>query len=106
MVDGIYLLDLPTGKLPPPKPLSPLPSSSYSALMKLSNLDGSIQDALATREQIAAQINRMLESRPPDEAPQAQETAKLAAKYVKIEKSRLETTIKKRDEMKASIEAA
>lgn len=105
MVDGIYLLDLPTGKLPPSKPLSPLPSSSYSALMKLSNLDDSIQDALATREHIAAQINKILESRPPDEASQAQETAKLAAKYVKIEKLRLEATIKKRDEMKTSIEA-
>lgn len=105
MVDGIYLLDLPTGKLPPPKPLSQLPTSSYSALMKLSNLDDSIQDALATREQIAAQINKILESHPPDEAPQAQETVKLAVKYVKIEKLRLEATIKKRDEMKASIDA-
>lgn len=105
MVDGIYLLDVPTGKLPPAKPLSPLPTSSYSALMKLSNLDDSIQDALATREQIAAQINNILESRPSDEAPQARETANLAAKYVKIENFRLEATIKKRDEMKASIEA-
>lgn len=105
MIDGIYVLDLPTGKLPPPKELSPLPTSSYSALMRLSSLDDSIQDALATREQIAAQINKILENRPADEAPQAQETAKLAAKYVKIEKQRLEATTKKRAEMKASIEA-
>lgn len=73
--------------------------------MRLSSLDDSIQDALATREQIAAQINAILESKPADEAPQAQETAKLAAKYVKIEKQRLEATIRKRDEMNTSIVA-
>lgn len=73
--------------------------------MRLSSLDDSIQDALATREQIAAQINNILENRPADEAHQAQEASKLAAKYVKIEKQRLEATLKKRDDTKASIEA-
>jgi len=38
-----------------------LPTSSYDALMQLSTLDDCVQDALATREKLATQINKVLE---------------------------------------------
>ncbi|KAL8871301.1 MAG: hypothetical protein Q9174_002835 [Haloplaca sp. 1 TL-2023] len=38
------------------------PTSTYDELMRLSNLDSCIQDALATREKLTSQINTLLES--------------------------------------------
>ena len=67
--DGIYtsFTDLPLDE-PPPYPIlkqsklqPPVEStSSFDALMRLSNLDDCIQDALATREKLASQINALL----------------------------------------------
>ena len=37
------------------------PTSSFDALMRLSNLDNCIQDALATREKLATQISKLLD---------------------------------------------
>jgi len=104
LVDGIYTIDL-ASKPPKPKPAPSLPTSSYSALMRLSNLDESIQDALATREEIASQINAILKDTPVDESPQAREQASLASRYVTSEKKLLKQSIRRRDELKASIEA-
>jgi len=67
--DGIYtgFTDLP---LDEPVLAAPLPSkqahglqstSSFDALMRLSNLDDCIQDALATRETLTTQISNLLE---------------------------------------------
>lgn len=71
MTDGIYasLTDMPTADPPsmsltaPQRPLANsqvLPTPSYDALMRLSNLDDCKQDALQTRAKLEAQINRIL----------------------------------------------
>ncbi|KAI0422851.1 UV radiation resistance-associated protein [Xylaria grammica] len=102
--DGMYSLDL-ASKRPEPKQNSPLPSSSYNALMKLSNLNNSIQDALATREILTAQINSLLESALEDTVPQAQESARLALSYLSTQKRTLRAAQVRRDDLKASIQA-
>ena len=104
LTDGIYTIDL-TNKPPKPKPAPSLPTSSYSALMRLANLDESIQDALATREELASQINTILQSKAVDEAPQAQEELALALRYVASEKKQLKAAIRRRAELEASIAA-
>ena len=73
--------------------------------MRLSSLDDSIQDALATRESLAAQINEILREKPADEAPQAQDKAALANRYIATERKLLKQSIKKRYELKASLMA-
>ncbi|KAI0096123.1 UV radiation resistance-associated protein [Nemania sp. FL0031] len=102
--DGMYSLDL-ASKRPEPKQTTPLPTSSYNALMKLSNLNNSIQDALATRETLAAQINSLLESTPHDAVPHAQESAHLASTYLATQKRSLRAAQTRRDDLKASIQA-
>ncbi|CZR55333.1 related to UV radiation resistance associated protein p63 [Phialocephala subalpina] len=104
LVDGIYTIDV-SSKPPKPKDGPTLPTSSYSALMRLSNLDESIQDALATREELAAQINAILHEQPVDESPQAQKDVALATRYVASERKQLKASIRRRAELKASIEA-
>src|SRR5277367_3411114 len=89
--------------IPPQKPSPSLPTSSYSALMRLSSLDESIQDALATRESLAAQINAILQNKPIDKAPQAQEGAALATRCLTTERKLLKHSVKKRSELKASL---
>ncbi|KAL6721730.1 hypothetical protein ACLMJK_000835 [Lecanora helva] len=67
--DGIYtsFTDLPLDEpvLAAPnaskQTSSAQPTSSFDALMRLSNLDDCIQDALATRENLTSQINALLE---------------------------------------------
>ena len=69
LTDGIYTSFT---DLPPDEPIitshkaselnHPLqPTSSFDALMRLSNLDDCIQDALSTREKLALQISSLLE---------------------------------------------
>ncbi|QDS76141.1 hypothetical protein FKW77_007103 [Venturia effusa] len=71
MKDGIYtsFTEMPTVDPPfmsstaPQRPLANsqvLPTSSYDALMRLSNLDDCIQDALQTRAKLEAEINQIL----------------------------------------------
>jgi hypothetical protein len=104
LVDGIYALDI-SSKPPHPKPAQNVPTSSYNALMRLSNLDESIQDALATREELAYQINAILREAPVDESPQAQEEAALATRYIIAERKLLKQSIRRRAELKSSISA-
>lgn len=104
LIDGIYTIDL-SSKPPKPKPAPTLPTSSYSALMRLSNLDESIQDALATREELANQINAILHDAPIDESPQAKEEVALASRYVSAERKLLKQSIRRRAELKTSIAA-
>ncbi|KAI1384187.1 UV radiation resistance protein and autophagy-related subunit 14-domain-containing protein [Hypoxylon trugodes] len=102
LLDGLYSLDL-SSKRPEPKQAPTLPTSSYNALMKLSNLDTSIQDALATREALTAQINSILERVPPDTVPQAQESASLVSKYVSAQTRALRASQARKAELQASI---
>ncbi len=67
--DGIYtsFTDLPLEEsilgapLPSKQAYGLQPTSSFDALMRLSNLDDCIQDALATRETLTTQISSLLE---------------------------------------------
>ncbi|RYP55719.1 hypothetical protein DL771_012460 [Monosporascus sp. 5C6A] len=104
LADGIYCLEL-SGKRPEPKHGPVLPTSSYNALMKLSNLDNSIQDALATRETLTAQINEILERTPSNSVPQVQESALLASKYLSSQRRSLKAAQARRAELQASIGA-
>lgn len=104
LVDGLYAVDL-ASKPPKPKHAQCLNTSSFNMLMRLSNLDESIQDALATREEIASQINAILKSESKDKAPQAQEELALASRYVTAEKKLLKNSLKRRAELQASISA-
>ncbi|KAI0902864.1 UV radiation resistance-associated protein [Ustulina deusta] len=102
--DAMYSLDL-ASKRPEPKQTSPLPSSSYNALMKLSNLHNSIQDALTTREVLTAQINSLLQGIPDDAVPQAQESARIASTYLSAQTRTLCSAQTRRDDLKTSIQA-
>ncbi|KAI1827816.1 putative UV radiation resistance protein [Xylaria intraflava] len=102
--DGIYSLDI-ASKRAEPKQTPTIPSSSYNALMKLSNLNNSIEDALATREALTAQINSLLERTPEDELPQAEESARLASKYLSAQTRSVHAARSRRDELEISIQA-
>lgn len=102
LVDGIYSLEL-SNKYPPPKPTAPLPTSSYNALMKLSTLDNSIQDAIATRNALAQQINNLLEQQPKDELPRANDELAQAKRYASLQRRTVNSAKKRNEELKASI---
>jgi UV radiation resistance-associated gene protein len=104
LVDGVYSLNI-SSKILPPKQGQPLPTSSYGALMKLSTLDNSIQDAITTQERIAAQINAIRQDTATNELPQAREQVKLANKYVAQETRALKSAKKRRDELIESLNA-
>ncbi|KAF3069746.1 UV radiation resistance-associated gene protein [Daldinia childiae] len=104
LLDGLYSFEL-SSQTPEPKQAPTLPTSSYNALMKLSNLDNSIQDALATREALTAQINSLLDRSPPDAVPQAQDAAQLASKYVASQTRTLRAAQARKADLQASIEA-
>ncbi|KAI2782614.1 UV radiation resistance protein and autophagy-related subunit 14-domain-containing protein [Daldinia loculata] len=104
LLDGLYSFEL-SSQTPEPKQAPTLPTSSYNALMKLSNLDNSIQDALATREALTAQINSLLDRSPPDAVPQAQDAAQLASKYVASQTRILRAAQARKADLQASIEA-
>ncbi|KAH9894488.1 UV radiation resistance protein and autophagy-related subunit 14-domain-containing protein [Xylariomycetidae sp. FL2044] len=104
LADGIYCLEL-ADKAPEPKQTTPLPTSSYNALMKLSNLDTSIQDALATREALTVQINTILGRTPTNTVSQAEESARQAAKYVSAQQRALRASQTRRADLETSIAA-
>ncbi|KAM0722220.1 hypothetical protein Q7P37_001661 [Cladosporium fusiforme] len=68
--DGVYTTFNSVAEYTPPMPAAPLgranstrvsPTSSFDALLRLSKLDDSIQDALATRNKIAADLESILQ---------------------------------------------
>ncbi|KAH8898036.1 hypothetical protein GQ53DRAFT_742813 [Thozetella sp. PMI_491] len=105
LIDGIYSLEL-SNKYPPPKPMPPLSTSSYNALMKLATLDNSIQDALATRDQVAQQINEILQQSRYEqlvtETAKQQEKARLAQQFVAQQKRLNEAQRRRIEELKSS----
>ncbi|KAF7960983.1 hypothetical protein EAE96_000653 [Botrytis aclada] len=104
LVDGIYTIDL-TSKPPRPRPSIALPTSSYNALMRLSNLDESIQDALATREQLTSQINDILTNNtsPSTYIPVAKESLALAKRYVTTSRKLLHQSQSRQHDLESSI---
>ncbi|KAK1829527.1 UV radiation resistance associated protein [Podospora conica] len=102
MMDGIYSLEL-SAKYPPPKKYPPQPTSSYNALMRLATLDNSIQDAIATRNTIAQEINELLQNEARDELPAAEDKLEETTRYVTLQSRTVMAARKKNDELKASI---
>ncbi|KAK3395832.1 UV radiation resistance protein and autophagy-related subunit 14-domain-containing protein [Sordaria brevicollis] len=110
MIDGIYSLELSNKYPPPKKEVAPLPTSSYNVLMRLATLNNSVQDALATRDALAAQINDLLaqeESKHQEDGnlAEAEEKVKLATKYLTQQKRAVAAARKRNEEMRASIAA-
>ncbi|KAG9241989.1 UV radiation resistance protein and autophagy-related subunit 14-domain-containing protein [Calycina marina] len=104
LIDGIYSVEL-ASKPQAPKLVAPLPTSSYSSLMRLSNLEESIQDALATRQQIANQINAIIQDTPGDEYPQVQEDVALASRYLTTERKLMKQSLRRRTKLQKSLAA-
>lgn len=117
--DGVYtnLTDLPPVQEPgtartPGWSLhkSAQPTSSYDALMRLANLDDCIQDALATREKLEAQINTILEKNQHamsslSKTSQAQDKLSFTKRAVAAERKQLRSSTKRKEELIASIKA-
>lgn len=117
--DGVYtnLTDLPpnwstlsTGRLEyaPADDSAALPTSSYDALMRLANLDECIQDALATREKLEAQMNTILQQNERaldtiSEASRAQEKLAQTRHAVAAERRQIRAAAKRKEELVASI---
>lgn len=100
--DGVYSLDFPT-KAAEPKQAPAVATSSYNALMKLANLESSIQDAMDTQQKIMSEINMILEQCPPSAADAAVEGVTLAEKYVAIQRRANRMAEKRRDELRESL---
>lgn len=113
--DGVYanLTDLPPAPRAPPSASfrgDVQTTSSYDALMRLATLDECIQDALATREQLEAQINKILEENQKnleavDRVSQAQERVASAQRAVANEKKQLRNKIRRKEALMASLQA-
>ncbi|TWU76238.1 hypothetical protein ED733_004698 [Metarhizium rileyi] len=102
--DGMYSLDFPT-KTADPKHAPPATTSSYNALMKLANLENSIQDAISTQRRIMHQIGQILQKSPADPTPAACQEVALAEKFVATQKRVNKTAEKRRDELLESLKS-
>ncbi|KAK7192539.1 hypothetical protein DPSP01_006481 [Paraphaeosphaeria sporulosa] len=117
MTDGIYtsFADMPladqlrANNLAPPKETSEgiFQSSSYDAIMRLNTLDDCIQDALATRDRLAEDIEIILhENRTAidtvEQVPEAEERVKMVEAAVIAEKRRVEAARRRVEEKKAN----
>ncbi|KAF5025689.1 hypothetical protein F66182_2295 [Fusarium sp. NRRL 66182] len=100
--DGVYSLDFPN-RISDPKQAPPIATSSYNALMKLANLESSIEDAIETQQRLMEEINYILDESPPDKSKTAQEAVSLADKYVTAQRRSNKQTQKKRDDLRESI---
>jgi hypothetical protein len=100
--DGLYSLDFPN-RIAEPKAAPAISTSSYNALMKLANLESSIQDAIDTQHAIMQQINEILDESPADPTPSADEDVALANKYVAAQRRTNKSAEKQRDELLESL---
>ena len=117
LVDGIYtsFTDLPPEE-PPITPhkstdlAHPLqPTSSFDALMRLSNLDDCIQDALSTREKLATQISHLLEEQTKSrdaitQASQAEESLAASTRALATCRKQVRIAQTRRSDIRASLE--
>ncbi|KAF2669998.1 hypothetical protein BT63DRAFT_227546 [Microthyrium microscopicum] len=116
MTDGIYTIPS-ENVIAPPQALNDsrhmsstrvLPTSSYDTLMRLSTLDVCIQDALATRERLEAEINDVLKEHYSDiqdtqALPAAEDCIHSVLHAVDLERRRLANVTKHRNSLKATI---
>ena len=84
-------------------------TSSFDALMRLSNLDDCIQDALSTRENLAAQIKDLLAKHRQaietiDSASQAQESLAASKRSLLTSRKQLKSAQSRRSDMQSSLE--
>lgn len=117
--DGVYtnLTDLPPVDLPPSvsgqratADGTVLPASSYDALIRLANLDECIQDALATREKLEAQIGQILKKNEgalttESDAAKAQDRLASVKQAVFAERKQMRSSAKRKADLVASIQA-
>lgn len=104
LTDGVYTLELPQKSFPP-RQGQKQPTSSYNALMRLSTLERSIQDALVTQETLKQQINDMIAENRDErtELDQAAHRLKLVEKYVSTEQKAVKNTTEHVEKLRASI---
>ncbi|KAK7734011.1 hypothetical protein SLS53_008006 [Cytospora paraplurivora] len=104
LIDGVYALGLPPKTFPPRKGY-PQPTSSYNALMRLSTLDRSIQDALATQETLQQQIDEIIANSKDGrvDLQEAGDKLKLTNKYVTAEQRAVRNASEQMEKLKASI---
>lgn len=100
--DGAYSFDFPT-RIADPRSALPITTSSYNALMKLANLENSIDDAIETQRLLMREINEIIDQSPIDESGAAGEEMLLADKYVVTQRRINLQTEKRRDELRASL---
>lgn len=104
LVDGVYTLELPAKVFPPRQGLAQ-PTSSYNALMRLSNLEHSIQDALATQDMLKRQINDLITGHFDErlQLTHAEDRLRLTNKYVIAEQKMVQSTIGQIEQLNTSI---
>jgi hypothetical protein len=102
LVDGLYANCLPAEDTPV-KYSTPEFTSSYNALLRLSSLNDSLQDVLATREHFESQIHTMMQENHASHVPEAEARASLVARYVISTKTLLQTSIKRCRDAQESI---
>ncbi|OTA06784.1 hypothetical protein A9Z42_0075390 [Trichoderma parareesei] len=100
--DGVYSFDFPTRESAP-RNAAPVATSSYNALMKLANLESSIEDAIQTQHRITEQINDILASRTTDAPDLAEQEAALAQKYVAMQQRTNRLAQARRDQLQESL---
>lgn len=86
------------------------PTSTFDELMRLSNLDDCIQDALATREKLTAQISALLAQQKDDRqviqsAAQAQDLLALTNRAVSTAQKQIRAARGRRSELQESLRA-
>ncbi|KAI6784632.1 UV radiation resistance like protein [Emericellopsis cladophorae] len=101
--DGIYSLDFPNRISEPVNKAPKVNTASYNVLMKLSNLEASIEDAIRTQRKITGQIHDILEATPKDESGVSDEGVKLASKYISTQTRTNVSARKRRDDLKHSL---
>lgn len=101
--DGSYSFDFPA-KTADPKPAPPATTSSYNALMRLANLESSIQDALETQQEITEQINQLLRETPGDPNPAVAEQVRLANRYIATQQRANKAAEMRRDNLRQTLD--
>ncbi|KAK5118939.1 hypothetical protein LTR62_000150 [Meristemomyces frigidus] len=116
--DGIYTsytsfadyIPPPTAPLPRGTGTRPLPTASFDALLRLSKLDDSIQDALVTRNNIADDLEHLLQANQAalidrDRVPEAEDRLKTIQYAKKTVEKQLLKARKQQDEKRASLQS-